>query len=281
MSTPHPVSITRDFKIGDGRLSFIAGPCQIESLDHARKIAAHLAAIRDKLGVGIIYKSSFDKANRTSLSGARGLGIDEGLRILKLIGQEFSMPLLTDVHTAEQCAKVAEHVEVLQIPAFLCRQTDLLIAAGETGRAINVKKGQFLAPDDMQFVAEKIASTGNRNILLCERGTCHGYRDLVVDMRALVLMARSGYPVVFDATHSVQQMGGSGGGASGGNREFIPALMRAAVATGVDAVFLECHDNPAAAPSDGASMLPLETVESLMSDMMAIDALRRSLSCST
>ncbi len=215
------------------------------------------------LPVNLVFKSSFDKANRTSLNGKRGLGIEAGLEILGEVKKRTGLPVLTDIHSPEQATIAAEVVDILQTPAFLCRQTDLLLAVGNTGKAVNVKKGQFLDPHDMAHVAAKIASTGNEKVMLCERGACFGYRDLVVDMRGLVIMAESGYPVIFDATHSVQSMGGAGG-ASGGNRAFIPPLMRAAVATGVDGLFIECHDNPSSAPSDGASMMPLEQMKGLI-----------------
>jgi 2-dehydro-3-deoxyphosphooctonate aldolase (KDO 8-P synthase) len=219
-------------------------------------------AIRD-LPVSLVFKSSFDKANRTSLKGKRGIGMDEGLRILEEVRNSLGVPVLTDIHTEEQAKIVGESIDVLQIPAFLCRQTDLLIAAGATGKTIHVKKGQFLHPADMQFVAEKIASTGNHKILLCERGTSFGYRDLVMDPRNLLIMRETGYPVVFDATHSVQQLGG-GAGSSGGSRKYVQALARAAVAVGVDGVFVECHNDPDNAPSDGPCMLPLEQIGPLM-----------------
>jgi len=247
-------------EVGEGgKLLLIAGPCQIESQDHTFSIASFLVNLCRELPVSLVFKSSFDKANRTSLAGARGIGLEEGLKILAKVRSEFGCPVLTDVHSAEQAVLAATSVDALQIPAFLCRQTDLLVAAGRTGKAVHIKKGQFLHPSDMAFAAEKVASTGNTNILLCERGSCFGYRDLVVDMRGLLLMKESGYPVVYDATHSVQQMGG-GNGSSGGVRSFVPPLARAAVATGVDGVFFECHDNPDKAPSDGPCMLPLEQV---------------------
>jgi 2-dehydro-3-deoxyphosphooctonate aldolase (KDO 8-P synthase) len=219
--------------------------------------------------VSFVFKSSFDKANRTSASSKRGVGLEEGLSILKAVREQLDVPVLTDIHSAEQASAVGKVVDVLQIPAFLCRQTDLLIAAGKTGRTINVKKGQFLHPSDMQFVAEKIASTGNTKILLCERGTSFGYRDLVMDPRSLIMMADTGYPVVFDATHSVQQLGGSGG-SSGGSRRYVQALARAAVAVGVHGVFVECHNDPDNAPSDGPCMLPLGELEPLLSRLCAI-----------
>lgn len=254
----------------------IAGPCQIESAAHALETASALKEICEKAEIGLIYKSSFDKANRTSLSSARGVGMHEGLSILADVRERLSLPVLTDVHAPEQCAPVAEAVDVLQIPAFLCRQTDLLLAAGRTGAAVNVKKGQFLAPWDMQHVAAKIASTGNHNIMLCERGTSFGYNTLVNDMRGLPVMAQTGYPVVFDATHSVQQPGGLGG-ASGGQREFAPVLSRAALAIGVAALFIETHQNPDQAPSDGPNMLPLTTLPTLLEQFKAFDDLAKAI----
>lgn len=265
MPTATSVEITRDVRAGSGEpLLVIAGPCQIESLDHALKIASFLRSLCAKYPVKLVYKSSYDKANRTSVSGKRGVGLDEGLRILEEVRAQTALPVLTDVHSPDQAAAAGQVVDVLQIPAFLCRQTDLLVAAGKTGKAINVKKGQFLHPADMAHAAEKVASTGNRRVLLCERGSSFGYRDLVVDMRGLVIMAGLGYPVVFDATHSVQQLGGTSG-SSGGNREYILPLLRAAAAVGVAGVFIECHDNPDRAPSDGPSMLPLESMEEAIS----------------
>jgi 2-dehydro-3-deoxyphosphooctonate aldolase (KDO 8-P synthase) len=248
--------------IGDLRISndlpfvLIGGPCQIESRDHALEVAGELAALCRNAGIGLIYKSSYDKANRTSASAARGVGMAAGLAILAEVGERFGVPVLTDVHEREHCAPAAAAVDVLQIPAFLCRQTDLLIAAGETGAAVNVKKGQFLAPWDMKNVAAKIASTGNSRILLTERGVSFGYNTLVSDMRALPVMAETGYPVVFDATHSVQQPGGLGA-SSGGDRRFAPVLARAALAVGCAAVFMETHPDPDHAPSDGPNMVPL------------------------
>jgi 2-dehydro-3-deoxyphosphooctonate aldolase (KDO 8-P synthase) len=252
----------------------IAGPCQIESIGHALEIAAALDEISAATGVRIIYKSSYDKANRTSAGAQRGVGMARGLEILAQVREQYRMPVLTDVHLPEHCAPAAEAVDVLQIPAFLCRQTDLLLAAGETGRAINVKKGQFLAPWDMVHVAQKIASTGNENILLCERGASFGYNTLVSDMRALPIMARTGYPVVFDATHSVQQPGGQGG-ASGGEREFAPVLARAALAVGVAAVFIETHPDPDHAPSDGPNMIPLRAMPALVARLRRFDELAK------
>jgi 2-dehydro-3-deoxyphosphooctonate aldolase (KDO 8-P synthase) len=252
----------------------IAGPCQIESRAHALETAAALRELSDTTGVAVIYKSSYDKANRTSATAARGIGMAAGLAILAEVRARTGLPVLTDVHTAEQCAQAAEAVDVLQIPAFLCRQTDLLIAAGETGRAINVKKGQFLAPWDMANVAAKIAGTGNSNILLCERGVSFGYNTLVSDFRALPIMARTGYPVVFDATHSVQQPGGQGT-SSGGQREFAPVLARAALAVGSAAVFIETHEDPDRAPSDGPNMIPLREMPALVARLKAFDTLAK------
>ncbi|MCU0987541.1 MAG: 3-deoxy-8-phosphooctulonate synthase [Acetobacteraceae bacterium] len=262
--------------IGNDRpLVLIAGPCQIESRDHALMMAAALKEMAAAAGVGLIFKASFDKANRTSLTGARGIGLDKGLAILAEIKGSFGLPVLTDVHEREQCAIAAQAVDVLQIPAFLCRQTDLLIAAGETGAAVNIKKGQFLAPWDMANVAEKVASTGNRRILLTERGASFGYNTLVADMRALPIMAETGYPVVFDATHAVQAPGGLGG-ASGGQRAMAPVLARAAVAVGVAAVFIECHEDPDRAPSDGPVMQRLDAMPSLLSRLVALDRLTKA-----
>ncbi len=252
----------------------IAGPCQIESRAHALEVAAALRDMSGTTGVPIIYKSSFDKANRTSVAAARGIGIGDGLGILAEVGDATGMPTLTDVHSPEQCAVAAQAVDVLQIPAFLCRQTDLLLAAGETGKPINVKKGQFLAPWDMANVAAKIASTGNHSILLCERGASFGYNTLVSDFRALPIMARTGYPVVFDATHSVQQPGGQGA-TSGGEREFAPVLARAALAVGVAAVFIETHPDPDHAPSDGPNMIPLREMPALIARLKAFDELAK------
>ena len=252
----------------------IAGPCQIESVGHALEVAAALDEVSAATGVRIIYKSSYDKANRTSAGAARGVGMARGLDILAQVRAQYGMPVLTDVHLPDHCAPTAEAVDVLQIPAFLCRQTDLLLAAGATGRAINVKKGQFLAPWDMAHVAAKIASTGNDNILLCERGASFGYNTLVSDMRALPIMARTGYPVVFDATHSVQQPGGLGG-ASGGQREFAPVLARAALAVGVAAVFIETHADPDHAPSDGPNMIPIGEMPALLARLQAFDRLAK------
>jgi 2-dehydro-3-deoxyphosphooctonate aldolase (KDO 8-P synthase) len=253
----------------------IAGPCQIESRAHALEVASALRELSDTTGVKLIYKSSFDKANRTSAAAARGVGMVQGLEILAEVRDRTRLPTLTDVHGPDQCAPAARAVDVLQIPAFLCRQTDLLLAAGATGRAINVKKGQFLAPWDMAHVAAKIAGTGNHDILLCERGASFGYNTLVSDMRSLPIMARTGYPVVFDATHSVQQPGGQGA-SSGGEREFAPVLARAALAVGVAAVFIETHPDPDRAPSDGPNMIPLRAMPALVRRLAAFDALAKS-----
>lgn len=264
-----------DLLIGNALpLVLIAGPCQIESRAHATDTAAALVEICGEAGIGLIYKSSFDKANRSSLGSQRGIGLDKGLDILASIREQFQVPVLTDVHSPEQCAPAADAVDVLQIPAFLCRQTDLLLAAGDTGAAINVKKGQFLAPWDMKHVAAKIASTGNDRIMLCERGTSFGYNTLVNDMRGLPIMGQTGYPVVYDATHSVQQPGGLGT-VSGGQREFAPILARAAVAVGVAAVFLETHEDPDRAPSDGPNMIPLREMPQIIRSLLAFDALAK------
>ena len=260
-----------DFSIGEGRpLAIIAGPCVIESLDLCREVAAHAQSVCRDLGLPYIFKASFDKANRTSSGSFRGGGLEAGLAVLAAIKAEFGVPVLTDIHEAWQVKPVAEVVDVLQIPAFLSRQTDLLTAAGESGRVVNVKKGQFLAPWDMKNVVEKVTGTGNQNLLLTERGASFGYNTLVVDMRSLPILRALGYPVVFDATHSVQQPGGQGT-TSGGQREFIPALMRAAVAVGVDALFLEVHPTPERALSDSATMLPLADLRALLEMAVAID----------
>ena len=261
--------------VGNDRpLTLIAGPCQLESADHAQALAGPLLEACRAAGAGLVFKGSFDKANRTSLSGRRGLGLDEGLKVLQSVKDALGVPVLTDIHLPDQCAPVAEVADILQIPAFLCRQTDLLLAAGETGAAINVKKGQFLAPWDMPNVISKIEATGNRRILLTERGTSFGYNTLVADMRSLPQMARTGYPVVMDATHSVQQPGGQGG-SSGGQREFAPVMARAAVALGVAAVFIETHEDPDTAPSDGPNMIPLADMPALIDTLMQFDALAK------
>jgi len=256
---------------GDSPLVLIAGPCQIESQSHAEHMAGSIQEIARNLDIPFIYKSSFDKANRSSVNTQRGVGIDQGLQILNGIKHLYGTPVLTDIHESYQAQVCADAgIDVLQIPAFLCRQTDLLLAAGETGLAINVKKGQFVAPHDMKNVADKIASTGNRRIMLCERGYTHGYNNLVVDMRSLPTMVKSGYPVVYDATHSVQQPGGMGT-TSGGDRNMVPYLARAAVATGcVNVVFIETHQNPDSAPSDGPNMIPLNKLSNLLSQLISI-----------
>lgn len=257
-------------------LSIIAGPCQMESRNHAFDMAGSIKEITDKLGIGFVYKSSFDKANRTSLSSKRGIGLEKAMEIFADLKREFQIPVLTDVHTEEQCAIVADIVDVLQIPAFLCRQTDLLIAAAKTGRVINVKKGQFLAPWDMKNVLAKITESGNPNVMACERGVSFGYNTLVSDMRALPIMAAFGSPVIFDATHSVQQPGGQGT-SSGGQREFVETLARAAVAVGVAGVFLETHQDPDNAPSDGPNMVRLDNLSNLLETLMAFDRLAKKL----
>jgi len=256
-------------------LALIAGPCQMESRDHAFQMAGALKELCAALGIGLIYKSSFDKANRTSLSGKRGMGLDAALPVFAELRETLGLPVLTDIHTAEQCPIVAEAVDVLQIPAFLCRQTDLLVAAAATGRVINVKKGQFLAPWDMANVLAKVTDSGNPDVLLTERGASFGYNTLVTDMRALPIMAAMGAPVVFDATHSVQQPGGLGG-ASGGDRRFVPPLARAAVAVGVAAVFVETHEDPDNAPSDGPNMVPLAEMRALLETLIALDKVAKS-----
>jgi len=256
-------------------LTLISGPCQLESVDHAQMIAGTLADACGKAGAQFIFKGSFDKANRTSLSGKRGLGIDAGLQVMEAVKTALGCPVLTDIHTPEQCAQVAEVVDVLQIPAFLCRQTDLLLAAGKTGAAINVKKGQFLAPWDMVNVVKKLESTGNHRLLLTERGASFGYNTLVADMRSLPEMSKTGYPVVMDATHSVQQPGGQGG-STGGQREFAPVMARSAVALGIGAVFIETHEDPDNAPSDGPNMVHLSDMNSLIDVLMQIDHLAKA-----
>jgi 2-dehydro-3-deoxyphosphooctonate aldolase (KDO 8-P synthase) len=257
-------------------LALIAGPCALESRDHALEMATALRDIAERLGIGLVYKTSFDKANRTSGVSPRGIGLDKALPIFAEIRDIVGVPVLTDVHEAEQCATIAEAVDVLQIPAFLCRQTDLLVAAAKTGRVVNVKKGQFLAPWDMANVVAKLTGAGNRNVLVTERGVSFGYNTLVSDMRALPILARTtGAPVIFDATHSVQQPGGQGT-ASGGEREFVPVLARAAVAVGVAGVFIETHQNPDKAPSDGPNMVPLKEMEGLMRQLIDFDRLAKS-----
>ena len=275
MARAHHVHIG-NLTVGNDRpMALIAGPCALESRGHALEMSHALVEITAALGLGLIYKTSFDKANRTSISGARGLGLTQSLPILAEVRDTYGCPVLTDVHAPEQCAVVAEAVDVLQIPAFLCRQTDLLLAAAATGRPINIKKGQFLAPWDMRNVAKKVSAAGNDNILLCERGVSFGYNTLVNDMRALPILAETGYPVVFDATHSVQQPGGRGD-ATGGERRFVPALARAACAVGVAAVFMETHQDPDNAPSDGPNMVPLRDMPELLRTLIEFDRLAKA-----
>ncbi|HTE75681.1 MAG TPA: 3-deoxy-8-phosphooctulonate synthase [Xanthobacteraceae bacterium] len=272
---PNAIVAVGKVKFGNGLpLAVIAGPCALESRAHAFEMAAALKEIAAGLGVGLVYKTSFDKANRTSASSARGLGLDKALTIFADLRRELSIPVLTDVHEPDQCAPVAEAVDVLQIPAFLCRQTDLLVAAAKTGRAINVKKGQFLAPWDMANVVAKITAAGNPNVLVTERGVSFGYNTLISDMRALPILAKIGAPVIFDATHSVQQPGGQGT-SSGGERAFVPVLARAATAVGVAGVFIETHQDPDRAPSDGPNMIPLKDLASLLERLMQFDALAK------
>jgi 2-dehydro-3-deoxyphosphooctonate aldolase (KDO 8-P synthase) len=264
-----------NLRIGnDLPLTLIAGPCAIESRDHALEIAGALHDITERVGIGLIYKSSFDKANRTSGDSPRGIGMAKGLEILAAVRDSIGCPVITDVHLPEQCAAVGAAVDVLQIPAYLCRQTDLIVAAAETGRAINIKKGQFLAPWDMANVVAKAETAGNTNVMVCERGTSFGYNTLVSDFRALPILAETGCPVVFDATHSVQQPGGRGG-TSGGQREFVPVLARAAVAVGVAAVFMETHQDPDNAPSDGPNMVPISEMADLLARLTALDRLTK------
>ncbi len=277
---PNPVVIIQagagsTVRIGNAeRLSVIAGPCQLESRGHALETAQALREIAARLGIGLIYKTSFDKANRTSVSAARGIGLDEALPIFAEIRETTGLPVLTDVHEIDQCARAAQAVDVLQIPAFLSRQTDLIVAAASTGRALNIKKGQFLAPWDMKNVVAKALEAGNPNVMACERGVSFGYNTLVSDMRALPILAQIGCPVVFDATHSVQQPGGQGA-SSGGQREFVPVLARAAVAVGVAAIFLETHPDPDHAPSDGPNMVALKDFEPLVRELLEFDALAK------
>ena len=270
----HRVTIGNLEVANDLPFALIAGPCQLESLDHARMLAEKIAEACAATGTGFVFKGSYDKANRSSLGGKRGIGAEAGLTILSKIREEFGCPVITDVHETHHCAMAAEFVDILQIPAFLCRQTDLLLAAGETGKAINVKKGQFLAPWDMKNVAAKIESTGNTNIMLCERGTSFGYNTLVSDFRGLPTMAETGYPVVFDATHSVQQPGGNGN-SSGGDRRMVPPLARAAVAVGCAALFIETHEDPDNAPSDGPNMVPIEQLQGLLAQLRALDTVKK------
>jgi 2-dehydro-3-deoxyphosphooctonate aldolase (KDO 8-P synthase) len=278
----NPILETKQIKIGNvviggaAPIALITGPCQLETRDHTMFMAEAIAKACSATGTGFIFKASYDKANRSSISTQRGIGMDEGLKILAEVRDAFGCPVLTDVHDAAQCAPAGEVVDVIQIPAFLCRQTDLLLAAGRTGRAINVKKGQFLAPWDMGNVAEKIASTGNDAIMLCDRGTSFGYNTLVSDFRGLPTMAQTGYPVVFDTTHSVQQPGGQGT-TSGGQREFAPVLARAACAVGVSALFIETHQDPDNAPSDGPNMIPIDQMAQLIGTLRNFDALAKGI----
>ena len=275
MTTPQAVAIGPVTVANDRPLALIAGPCAMESKDHALDIAGRLAELCGKLNIGLIYKTSFDKANRTSSASPRGMGLAKALPVFQAVKQQIGCPVLTDVHDPGHCAEVGSVVDVLQIPAFLCRQTDLLQAAGQTGRAINVKKGQFLAPWDMANVAAKIVETGNRNVMLCERGVSFGYNTLVSDMRALPVLAETGFPVVFDATHSVQQPGGKGA-TSGGERRFAPVLARAAVAVGVAAVFLETHEDPDRAPSDGPNMIPIKDLPEILETLLEFDRIAKA-----
>jgi 2-dehydro-3-deoxyphosphooctonate aldolase (KDO 8-P synthase) len=275
-SAPNPIVSIAGVEFGNQLpLALIAGPCAMESRAHALEVASALKEVAARVGVGLVYKSSFDKANRTSAKSKRGVGMKAALPVFAEVRETLKVPVLTDVHDAAQCAPVAEAVDVLQIPAFLCRQTDLLIAAAETGRAVNVKKGQFLAPWDMGNVVAKVTGAGNRNVLLTERGASFGYNTLVSDMRALDILAQIGAPVVFDATHSVQQPGGQGD-RSGGERQYVPLLARAAVAVGVAAVFIETHPDPDTAPSDGPNMVPLREMESLLKRLLAFDRVAKS-----
>ena len=274
--TPNPtVAVSTVTFAQDRPLAVFAGPCQMESRAHALEMASGLKEIATRLGLGLVYKSSFDKANRTSLSGKRGIGLDGALAVFDEIRSTLGLPVVTDVHEIEQCAILAPHVDVLQIPAFLCRQTDLLVAAARTGKVVKIKKGQFLAPWDMRNVVAKVTGSGNANVLVTERGVSFGYNTLVVDMRALAIMAEIGAPVIFDATHAVQQPGGQGT-SSGGDRRFVPVLARAAVAVGVAGLFIETHQDPDNAPSDGPNMVPLKAFEGLMRELMAIDRLAKS-----
>lgn len=276
------MSLQNEIEVGEIKISnkhplvLIAGPCQLESRDHALEMAEALSYIASELKIGFIFKTSFDKANRTSLKGKRGLGLENSLPIFAEIKSSFKIPVITDVHNPEQCSLLAEVVDILQIPAFLCRQTDLLIAAAKTGKVVNVKKGQFLAPWDMQNVANKLAESGNSNILLTERGACFGYNNLVTDIRSLDIMKDTGYPVIFDATHSVQQPGGMGN-ASGGQRKFVNVLARAAVSVGIAGVFIETHQDPDNAPSDGPCMIHLKDMPRLISELMEFDALAKKV----
>jgi len=266
-----------NFEVGnDLPLAIIAGPCQMESLDHAMDMAGQLHEMTSKLGMGLVYKSSFDKANRTSIHTKRGLGMEKALSVFESVKKEFNVPVLTDVHEPDHCAEAASVVDVLQIPAFLCRQTNLLVAAAKTGKVVNIKKGQFLAPWDMKNVAEKMVESGNNQVMLTDRGTSFGYNTLVSDMRGLPTMAETGFPIVFDATHSVQQPGGQGA-TTGGQREFVPVLARAAVSVGVAMVFMETHEDPDNAPSDGPTMMKIDAMEKLLGDLQKFDAISKTL----
>ncbi|MDN5926269.1 MAG: 3-deoxy-8-phosphooctulonate synthase [Hyphomicrobiales bacterium] len=276
MTTPNHIVLAGDVRFSnDGPLSLIAGPCQFETRQHAFDMAGALKEIAGRLGIGLVYKTSYDKANRTSLAGARGAGLDAAMPVFDDIRREFKLPILTDVHTEEQCGLVAPHADILQIPAFLSRQTDLLIAAAKTGKIVNVKKGQFLAPWDMKNVVAKIAGSGNANVLVTERGASFGYNTLVSDMRSLPIMAEMGTPVIFDATHSVQQPGGQGG-STGGERRFVETLARAAVAVGIAGVFIETHQDPDHAPSDGPNMVPLKDLPALLERLIALDRVAKA-----
>jgi 2-dehydro-3-deoxyphosphooctonate aldolase (KDO 8-P synthase) len=276
MTKPNPVVSVGNMKFGNALpLAVMAGPCALESRAHALEVASALKEIAGRLGIGLVYKSSFDKANRTSGTSGRGIGLDQALPIFAEIRSKLGLPVVTDVHEPDQCARVAQAVDILQIPAFLSRQTDLLVAAAKTGKVVNVKKGQFLAPWDMTNVVAKVTDAGNANVLVTERGVSFGYNTLVSDMRALPILARTGAPVIFDATHSVQQPGGKGG-TTGGEREFVPVLARAAVAVGVAGVFIETHPDPDHAPSDGPNMVPLNKFEALLKMLMAFDAVAKA-----
>ena len=276
MSAPNPVVTVGSVRFGNALpLALIAGPCALESRQHALEMATALKEIAGRVGIGLVYKTSFDKANRTSAGSARGIGLSAALPIFAEIRETLKIPVLTDVHEAAQCRPVAQAADVLQIPAFLCRQTDLLVAAAETGRVVNVKKGQFLAPWDMANVVAKVTGAGNANVLVTERGASFGYNTLVSDMRALPILARTGAPVIFDATHSVQQPGGQGA-SSGGEREFVPVLARAAVAVGVAGIFIETHQDPDRAPSDGPNMMPIKQLEPLLQSLMQFDRLAKA-----
>jgi len=274
MTTSRTVRVGNIEIANDRPFTLIAGPCAMESRQHAMDMAGALYEMTGRLGIGLIYKTSFDKANRTSLSGKRGVGLDDALAVFEEVRSKFGCPVLTDVHEPQHCATVATVVDVLQIPAYLCRQTDLLVAAAQTGRAINIKKGQFLAPWDMKNVVDKVVESGNENVMVCERGASFGYNTLVSDMRSLPILAETGFPVVFDATHSVQQPGGQGA-STGGQREFVAVLARAAIAVGVAAVFMETHQDPDNAPSDGPNMVPLAQMEALLQRLLAFDRLAK------